>query len=123
MLTGDKNVQRMLIMITPVFLLVNKHQLQATNQTHTAAQSWSLVLSDFTSHVATDMPESESHSVNTDVGPDVGYWFPINQNYSADLMRMSVEVASIIGKYRGIPVVPTSTHRTNLRWNCVVHKG
>lgn len=93
-----------------MFLLVNKHQLQATNQTHTAAQSWSLVLSDFISHVATDMLESESHSVNTDVGPDVGYWFPINQNYSADLMRMSVEVASIIGKCRGIPVVPTSTH-------------
>lgn len=54
------------------------------------------MLSDFTSHVATDTPESESHSVNTDVGPDVGYWFHRNQNYSADLIRMSVEMASII---------------------------
>lgn len=51
---------------------------------------------DLTSHVATNTPESESHSVNTDVGPDVGYWLNTNPNYSADLIRISVEVAPII---------------------------
>lgn len=53
------------------------------------------MLSDFTSHVATDMPENESHFINTDVVPDVGYWLNINQNYS-DLIRVSVEVVLVI---------------------------
>lgn len=50
----------------------------------------------FTSHVETDTPESESHSVNRDLGPDVGYWLHTNQNYSEDLIRVSLEVAPII---------------------------
>lgn len=54
------------------------------------------MLSGFTSHVATDMPASESRSVNTDVGPDVGYWLNTNQNYSADLIKVPVEVVSAI---------------------------
>lgn len=95
---GDKNVQRMLInnySFQCSCLSINTSSKLPTKHT-SAAQSWSLVLSDFTSHVATDTPESESHFVNTDVGPDVGYWLHINQNYSADLIRMSVEVAPII---------------------------
>lgn len=51
---------------------------------------------DLTLHVATDTPVSESHSVNTDVGPDVGYWFNTNQNHSAELVRVCVEVVPII---------------------------
>ena len=54
------------------------------------------MLSVFTSLIETDMPESESHSVNADVGPDVGYRLHTNQNYSADLIRVSLEVAPII---------------------------
>lgn len=77
-------------------MLVNKHQLWATNQTHAAAQNWSCMFSDLTSHVATDTTDSESCSINTDVGPDVGYWFNANPNYLADLIRMSVDMAPII---------------------------
>lgn len=54
------------------------------------------MFSDLTSHVATDTTDSESCSVNTDVGPDVGYWFNANPNYLADLIRMSVDMAPII---------------------------
>lgn len=54
------------------------------------------MFSDLTSHGATDMTDSESHSVNTDVGPDVGSCFNANPNYLADLIRVSVEMAPII---------------------------
>lgn len=54
------------------------------------------MLLDLTAHVATDTPESVSRSVNTDVGPNVGYWFNTHWNYSAHFIRVSVEVASII---------------------------
>lgn len=54
------------------------------------------MLSDFTSHVATDTPESESHFVNTDVVPDVGYWLNTSKNYPADSIRVSVEVVLVI---------------------------
>ena len=40
-----------------------------------------MVLLDFRSRVATDTPESESLSVNTDVGPDVGRRLHKKQNH------------------------------------------
>lgn len=54
------------------------------------------MLSDFTSHVATNMPVSEIHDINADVGPDVGHWLNTNQNYSAHLIRVFVEVVPTI---------------------------
>lgn len=41
-----------------------------------------MVLLDFLSRVATDTPESERLSVNTDVGPDVGQRLHKKQNHS-----------------------------------------
>lgn len=54
------------------------------------------MLSDFISHVVTNMPVSKIHSINTDVGPDVGHWLNTNQNYSAHLIRVFVEVVPTI---------------------------
>jgi hypothetical protein len=56
---------------------VNTSSELPTQCTHSNSELECRVL-DFTSHGVSDMPESVSRSVNTDVGANAGYWFNTN---------------------------------------------